>query len=72
MNEGMLKVEVRAAVAGYVLRHWNVDCSEIHSLDGPEIHLWLNNPQTLYGVDSATLAPGYRATPDIRPNAGRV
>jgi len=72
MNDGVLKVDVRAAVAGYVLRHWNVDCSETHSLDSPEVHLWLNNPQTLYGVDSATLAPGYRATPDIQPNAGMV
>jgi len=70
MDEGMLKIDIRAAVAGYVLRHWNVDCSETHHLDSPEVHLWLNNPQTLYGVDSATLAPGYQATPDIQPNAG--
>ena len=69
MDDGMLKIDVRAAVAGYVLRHWNVDCSETHSLDSPEIHLWLNNPQTLYGVDSATLAPGYRAITDIKPNS---
>lgn len=70
MNDGILKIDVRAAVAGYVLRHWNVDCSETHNLDTPEIHLWLNNPQTLYDVDSAALAPGYRATADIQPNSG--
>lgn len=70
MEGGILKVDVRAAVAGYVLRHWNVDCSETHSLDTPEMHLWLNNPQTLYGVDSAALAPGYHATTDIQPNSG--
>lgn len=59
MTGGMLKVQVRAAVAGYVLRRWNVDCSNNHSLDGPEIHLWLKNQQTLYGVDNLAIAPGY-------------
>lgn len=61
MQNGMLKMNVRAAVAGYVLRHWNIDCSDEHGLDSPEIHLWLSNPQTLYGVTSAALAPGYQA-----------
>lgn len=72
MEGGILKVDVRAAVAGYVLRHWNVDCSETHRLDSPEIQLWLNNPQTLYDVDSAVIAPGYRVTSDIQPSPGAV
>nr|WP_320190454.1 WYL domain-containing protein [uncultured Desulfobacter sp.] len=55
----MLKIQVRAAVAGYVLRRWNVDCSQNHVLDGPEIHLWLRNRQTLYGVENLSIAPGY-------------
>jgi hypothetical protein len=38
-----------------------VDCSPEHSLDPKEHHLWLNNPQTLYGVESAALAPGYNS-----------
>ncbi|MBC8508903.1 MAG: WYL domain-containing protein [Chloroflexi bacterium] len=59
MKDGVLKVQVRAAVAGYVLRHWNVDCSEDHKLDTPENHLWLQNRQTLYGVENLILAPGY-------------
>ncbi len=61
MQNGMLKVNVRAAVAGYVLRRWNVDCSEEHSLEGPEYHLWLKNRQTLYGVENLEIAPGYQA-----------
>ncbi|MCY4356542.1 MAG: hypothetical protein OXD01_03370 [Gammaproteobacteria bacterium] len=32
MQDGVLKVNVRAA--GYVLRRWNVDCTEDHSLEG--------------------------------------
>ena len=59
MENGVLKVNVRAAVAGYVLRRWNVDCSEKHSMDGPEYHLWLKNRQALYGVDNLVIAPGY-------------
>lgn len=60
MVNGMLKIQVRAAVAGYVLRHWNIDCSERHNLTGPENHLWLQNRQTLYGVENLVIAPGYQ------------
>ena len=59
MVDGTLHVNVRAAVAGYVLRRWNVDCSEDHSLEGPEYHLWLKNRQALYGVENLVIAPGY-------------
>ena len=41
MVNGSLSIQVRAAVAGYVLRRWNVDCSENHTLTGDEYHLWL-------------------------------
>ena len=59
MKDGVLKVNVRAAVAGYVLRRWNVDCTEDHSLKGAEYHLWLQNRLTLYGVENLIIAPGY-------------
>ena len=61
MENGVLNVNVRAAVAGYVLRRWNVDCSEDHNLKGPESHLWLRNWQALYGVDNLIIAPGYES-----------
>lgn len=60
MKNGMLKIQVRASLAGYVLRHWNVDCSEKHMLSGDEFHLWLQNTQTLYGVENLAIAPGYQ------------
>lgn len=65
MESGVLKVNVRAAVAGYVLRRWNVDCSESHTLDGPENHLWLKNRQALYGVENLVIAPGYSQSNQI-------
>jgi WYL domain len=62
MSAGMLRLKTRAALAGYVLRRWSVDTSPDHSLDPASHHLWLSNPQTLYGVESAALAPGYTRT----------
>ena len=62
MTEGVLKLQVRAAVAGYLLRRWNVDCTENHSLEGREYQLWLCNHPTLYGVQNSILAPGYATT----------
>lgn len=58
MQDGVLKLKCRAALAGYVLRRWSVDSSPDHKLDCATHHLWLRNPQTLYGVESASLAPG--------------
>lgn len=52
---------VRAAIAGYLLHRWQVDCSVDHALDPSAHHLWLENNQTLYGVESAVMAPGYRS-----------
>lgn len=59
MGDGVLMAQVRAAVAGYALHRWQVDCTNNHSLDPRRHHLWLRNPQTLYGVESAVMAPGY-------------
>ncbi|MBP7965879.1 MAG: WYL domain-containing protein [Burkholderiaceae bacterium] len=61
MQGGVLRVRVRAAMAGYLMRRWNVDCTEDHSLKGAEFHLWLRNRQALYGVTNLVLAPGYES-----------
>lgn len=65
MEQGLLKAQVRAAVAGYVLRRWNVDCTNDHSLIGEEYHLWLKNTVTLYGVENLAIAPGYQTEQPI-------
>lgn len=62
MVDGVLRIKSRAALAGYVLRRWNIDSSPDHRLDHASHHLWLCNPQTLYGVESAALAPGHQST----------
>ncbi len=59
MENGILKVNVRAAIAGYLLRLWNVDCSKDHNLVNDEVQLSLKNPAALYGVGNNFLAPGY-------------
>ena len=58
MNNGVLTINVRAAIAGYLLRRLNVDCTDDHSLRSPAYQLWLSNLPTLYGVDTLSLAPG--------------
>lgn len=59
LTDGVLKLKVRAALVGYLLRRWSVDCSPDHSSRGHEFHLWLRNSPALYGVDNLHLAPGY-------------
>jgi hypothetical protein len=61
MEGGVLRMKLRAATAGYILRQWSVDCSPDHSLHGHEYRLWLRDALALYGVENAKLAPGYRA-----------
>jgi hypothetical protein len=63
MRRGHLTVTIRAAVAGYMLRQWLVDCSRDASLTGPEFRLWLADARRLDGVSNAVLAPGYEARP---------
>lgn len=65
MENGVLNLRVRAAMAGYLMRRWNVDCTEDHSLKGAEFHLWLRNRQALYGVTNLMLAPGYEPSEKV-------
>lgn len=67
LEDGVLKIKARAALAGYVLRRWSVDSSPDHCLDPSTHHLWLRNPQTLYGVESASLAPGREVQTELEP-----
>jgi predicted DNA-binding transcriptional regulator YafY len=59
MSHGVLQMRARAALVGYLLRRWNVDCSPDHRLRGMEYLLWLKNRGTLYGVSNLNLVPGY-------------
>lgn len=59
MDGGVLSLNVRAAMAGYLLRRWNVDCTADAELVGAEYQLWLKNRQTLFGAENLAIAPGY-------------
>ncbi|MEI8648767.1 WYL domain-containing protein [Paraglaciecola sp. Hal342] len=59
MTGGVMKVEIRAATAGYLLRLWNVDCSETACLSDSHCQLALKNRAALYGVQNLAIAPGY-------------
>jgi WYL domain len=69
MKDGSIRMRVRAAVAGYMLLRWNVDCSPDHSLQGHEYRLWLKDHLALYGVKNALLAPGYK---EPRPDEAKT
>ncbi|RTR30663.1 helix-turn-helix transcriptional regulator [Shewanella atlantica] len=58
MENGVLKLPVRAAVAGFWLAMWTIDCTKDHSLEGYQYQLWLRNHDSLYDVDSRSIAPG--------------
>lgn len=59
--DGILHINARAAVVGYFLRRWNIDCGR-EPYDGPshEFQLWLKNSLALYGVETIKLAPNYK------------
>jgi hypothetical protein len=59
MKNGVLTIRVGAAVAGYLLQQWNVDCSPTQMLDPTVYRLALKDPLQLYGVKSAEIAPGF-------------
>lgn len=59
MEKDCAQVPIRAALAGYLLRLWNVDVSPDHRMRGHEYQLWLRNTPALYGVQNLALAPGY-------------
>lgn len=60
MENNILLIENRAALAGYLLRRWNVDCTEDASLAGAEYQLWLENRTALFGAENLSIAPGYQ------------
>jgi hypothetical protein len=66
LDQGVLRMKLRAATAGYILRQLSVDCSPDHSLRGHEYRLWLRDHLALYGVKNALLAPGYRSPDHLR------
>ena len=59
MGADGLSVEIRAAMTGYFLRLWNVDCSPDASLRGKTYQYVLANIAEVAKVADLRLAPGY-------------
>lgn len=55
MSEGILKIQQRAAVAAYVLRQWQVDCSSDYGLDTKGCQLALQNLDALKLLENVSL-----------------
>ena len=68
MVDGVLHLKLRAAMAGYVLRQWQVDCSADHSVKEQGCRLWLRDVLALYGVKNAMLALGYQTSANDQIN----
>ena len=52
MSDGMLSIQLRAAVAAYVLRQWQVDCSTTYIKNNPRCQLALANPEVLNLIEN--------------------
>lgn len=58
MQEGKRIIKTRSALAGYLLRYWNVDCSDDARLPAEQNQLWLKNTQIKSVIKNIRLAPG--------------
>lgn len=54
-----IKLSVRAATAGYLLRRWSVDCSVTAELSPVEYQLALRDPLTIAAQVNLSIAPGF-------------
>lgn len=60
MGDEIRTVRLRAAMAGYFLQLWNVDCSQDASMQGKEYQYVLTNREEVSKVADLELAPGYK------------
>lgn len=59
MEDGKLQLSMRAALAAYLLRQWQVDCSLGHTSVGQGCQLALANIEELVDIENMALAPGF-------------
>jgi hypothetical protein len=69
MVNDLLELEVRFAVAGYVLRLWNIDCTPDHSLKDRNYQLWLRNGNSIVELNSLVMAPGIEKWTKAKPES---
>jgi len=59
MQNGEKLMQVPAALAAYILRHWQVDCSYEHRILNQGCQLALKNHEVLASIENPQLAPGF-------------
>ncbi|WJG08564.1 WYL domain-containing protein [Aliiglaciecola sp. LCG003] len=59
MVDGQLRLKIKAPLAAYLLRQWQVDCSVGHKFKAQGCQLALANIEVLDGLENTSLAPGY-------------
>ncbi len=57
-DDEVLRINVRASIAGYLLRRLHIDCTKNHSMESAAYQLWLRNHAALYKVETLRIAPG--------------
>ncbi|GAB5382591.1 MAG: YafY family protein [Aliiglaciecola sp.] len=60
MQDGQMVLTIKAALAAYLLRQWQVDCSVGSKFTGQGCQLALANLEILEGIENTALAPGYK------------
>jgi hypothetical protein len=60
MRNSQKSMRVRAAVAAYILRQWQVDCSVDARISNQGCQLALKNTQVLDHIENPQIAPGFR------------
>lgn len=58
MENGVLELESREALFGYLAQQWHIDCSKSHSLNHRQFPLALANPQIVDKLANPSLLPG--------------
>lgn len=58
MQDKQLKLTSRAALAGYLLRQWSVDCSAKHQINTGVCQLALANREVLQQIEHLSIVPG--------------
>ncbi|GIU47008.1 WYL domain-containing protein [Shewanella sairae] len=58
MQDKQLKLTCRAALAGYLLRQWSVDCSAKHQINSGVCQLALANHAVLEQIEHLSIVPG--------------
>ena len=59
MGDQIREISIRAAMAGYFLQTWNIDCTRDASLRGKQFQFVLSNVDEVAECADLTLAPGY-------------